>query len=232
MSMSRTDEGTTHSAPGTGTVSDERLLAVQLFSGTWRLLKMESRTGADADLMLHMAHASRFHRAQVPAATPAHYARGEWLISRVYAVLGRPEPALYHARRVLDICAENGIGDRDLAFACGALARARGITAGPGCAPTGRCRPHAASPSAGIASCCALTWRPSPARSGTGSRPGSGSRRSRVLGRRAAIADRRAPAAAAGPCGWRATMTSCGSAMLPRPICSPEPRPARFRSSA
>ncbi len=87
MSMSRTDEGTTHSAPGTGTVSDERLLAVQLFNGTWRLLKMESRTGADADLMLHMAHASRFHRAQVPAATPAHYARGEWLISRVYAVL-------------------------------------------------------------------------------------------------------------------------------------------------
>jgi hypothetical protein len=129
MSMSRTDEGTTHSAPGTGTVSDERLLAVQLFNGTWRLLKMESRTGADADLMLHMAHASRFHRAQVPAATPAHYARGEWLISRVYAVLGRPEPALYHARRVLDICAENGIGDRDLAFACGALARARGIGA-------------------------------------------------------------------------------------------------------
>ena len=33
--------------------------------------------------------------------TPAHLARGEWQISRVYTVLGRPEPALNHAHRVL-----------------------------------------------------------------------------------------------------------------------------------
>jgi tetratricopeptide (TPR) repeat protein len=47
--------------------------------------------------------------------------------SRVYAVLGRPEPALHHARRVLDLCQENGIGDWDLAFAYEALARARAV---------------------------------------------------------------------------------------------------------
>ncbi len=77
--------------------------------------------------MIHTAHASRCHWGQVPGVTPAHLARGEWQISRVYAVLGRPEPALHHARRVLDLCQENGIGDWDLAFAHEALARAHAV---------------------------------------------------------------------------------------------------------
>lgn len=77
--------------------------------------------------MIHTAHASRYHWGQVPTATPAHLARGEWQISRVYTVLGRAEPALHHARRVLDLCQENGIRDWDLAFAYEALARACAI---------------------------------------------------------------------------------------------------------
>ena len=55
---------------------------------------------------------------------PNHLARGEWQCSRVYAVLRRAEPALWHARRVLEICEANGIGDWDLAYAYEALARA------------------------------------------------------------------------------------------------------------
>jgi hypothetical protein len=42
-------------------------------------------------------------------------------------VLRRPEPALHHARRVLEICATNGIGDWDRAFAYEALARASAL---------------------------------------------------------------------------------------------------------
>jgi hypothetical protein len=72
-----------------------------------------------------MAHASRHHWEQV--GTPANLARGEWLCSRVYAVLGRGEPALHHARRVLELCEEHGIGDWDLAFAHEALARAHAV---------------------------------------------------------------------------------------------------------
>jgi hypothetical protein len=45
----------------------------------------------------------------------------------VYCVLGRGEPALYHARFVLDICQRHGIGDWDLAFAYEALARAHAV---------------------------------------------------------------------------------------------------------
>jgi len=118
---------TTKSPPGTCSVTDARLLAAQLFNETWRLLELENRSRDDDDRMIHTAHASRYHWGHASGTTPANLARGEWQISRVYAVLGRPEPALHHARRVLDICQENGIGDWDLAFAYEALARAHAV---------------------------------------------------------------------------------------------------------
>ncbi len=96
--------------------------AVDLFNFTWSLLDKPDRTPEDDDLMLHAAHASRYHWSRI--GTPVHFARGEWQISRVYAVLKRAEPAIYHAQRCLQICQANGIGDFDLAFAYEALARA------------------------------------------------------------------------------------------------------------
>jgi DNA-binding transcriptional MerR regulator len=107
---------------GTG---DERELAAALFNGVWTLMETEDRTPAQDDRMLHMAHASRYHWEQV--GTGANLARGEWLCSRVYAVLLRPEPALHHARRVLELCVEHGLGDWDLAFAHEAIARALAV---------------------------------------------------------------------------------------------------------
>ncbi|WP_426566611.1 MerR family transcriptional regulator [Angustibacter sp. McL0619] len=104
----------------------ERRLAVALFNDTWRLMENEARTPADDDRMLHTAHASRHHWAGV--GTPVNLARGEWLCSRVYAVLGRGEPSLHHAQRELDLCRENAIGDWDLAFAYEALARAHAVS--------------------------------------------------------------------------------------------------------
>ncbi len=120
-------QATAKSAPGTGTVTNERLLAAQLFNETWRLMEQEDRTAMDDDRMIHTAHASRYHWGQAPTATPANFARGEWQISRVYAVLQRAEPALHHARRVLEICEENKIGDWDLGFAYEAIARAYAV---------------------------------------------------------------------------------------------------------
>ncbi len=75
--------------------------------------------------MVHAAHASRFHWGKV--GTPVNFAQGEWQISRVYSVLKRPEPALFHARRCLDQCKEASIQDFDLAYACQALARASAV---------------------------------------------------------------------------------------------------------
>ena len=111
---------------------DERKFAADLFNGVWSLMETEDRTRAQDDRMLHMAHASRYHWEQV--GTPANLARGEWLCSRVYAVLGRANPCLHHARRVLEICEEHGIGDWDLAFAHEALARAHAVAGDRGAA--------------------------------------------------------------------------------------------------
>jgi hypothetical protein len=72
--------------------------------------------------MIHAAHASRYHWDEV--GTPANRARGEWKCSRVYAVLGRAEPALHHARRCVAVCEEHDLGDWDLAAAWEAVARA------------------------------------------------------------------------------------------------------------
>ena len=111
--------------PGDGAAPDEKALAIRLFNGVWEYLGRENRTPADDDTMLHMAHASRFHWGNV--GTPENLARGEWQCSRVYAALGRAEPSLHHAGRVLRICQDNGIGDWDLAFAYEALARAHAV---------------------------------------------------------------------------------------------------------
>ena len=67
---------------------------------------MESRE--DDDRMLHAAHASRYHWGEAPECEPANLARGEWQISRVYMVLGRAEPAIWHAQRCLEHCEEAG----------------------------------------------------------------------------------------------------------------------------
>ena len=77
--------------------------------------------------MLHMAHAARFAWGDAPECRPENLARGEWLCSRVYAVLGRAEPALWHAQRCLDVCEAAGIGDWDLAYAYEGLARAASV---------------------------------------------------------------------------------------------------------
>ena len=103
----------------------QRQLAKDLFNHVWTLLEKASRTAAESDEMLHAAHASRHHWGVVGDAV--NLARGEWQVSRVYAVLGRPEPALHHARRCLELCEEHGIGDFDLAFAHEAMARAYGV---------------------------------------------------------------------------------------------------------
>jgi hypothetical protein len=96
--------------------------AKELFNLTWDLLDRPERSAAEDDRMLHAAHASRFLWGEVGA--PENLARGEWQCSRVYAVLGRSEPALHHGMRCLELCTEHGIADWDLAFAHEAVARA------------------------------------------------------------------------------------------------------------
>ena len=101
-----------------------RALAVGLFNYTWTLLENPKRTKEQDDEMLHAAHASRYHWGETGVGEPVNLAHGEWQFSRVYAVLGRPEPSLWHARRCLAIVEQHGLDGFDLGAAYEAMARA------------------------------------------------------------------------------------------------------------
>jgi hypothetical protein len=107
------------------TAEQHRQLGIDLFNYTWTLIDKEDRSADGADEMIHTAHASAYHWRQV--GQPLNFARSDWQLSRVYALLGRPEAAIYHAQHSLDTCLAHGIGDFDLAFAYEALARAYAI---------------------------------------------------------------------------------------------------------
>ena len=115
-----------------------RKMAAQLFNQTWDLIdKGENHTPSETDEMVHSAHASRYHWGYIvnsgkyPETGPKNLERGDWLISRVYALLKRQEPSLYHANRCFSICEENNIGDWDIAFALESFARAYALSGDP-----------------------------------------------------------------------------------------------------
>jgi hypothetical protein len=112
---------------------NHRQLGVDLYNGTWLLLEKE-RTPEEDDELVHQAHASAYHWSQAPECEPKNRVRGEWLCSRVYAVLGRGESALHHAERALataEASPEN-MEEWDLPFVYEALARAYGVAGNAG----------------------------------------------------------------------------------------------------
>ncbi len=121
-----------------------RALAVGLFNRTWDLLAVEVRTPAQDDELVDAAHASGWHWRQV--GDPVHLARGHWLCSRVYAVLGRGEAAVRHARRAYDVLdgGGEGIEDWDAAAAAEAMARALAVSGDPAGAAAWKARATAA----------------------------------------------------------------------------------------
>jgi hypothetical protein len=105
--------------------AQHRRIAGELFNHVWSLLDKKDRGQEEDDEMLHAAHASRFHWGL--AGTPLNLSVGEWQVSRVYATLGRAEPALYHARRALEIARRSRLSRFYLAYAYEAVARAAAV---------------------------------------------------------------------------------------------------------
>lgn len=116
-------------APPELDAATRRAVAVGLFNHVWRLLETAERTPDQDDEMIHAAHASRYHWGEVGEATQR--AVGEWQCSRVYAVLGRAEPSLHHARRCLAIAEEHELERWLVASAFEALARAHAVAGDP-----------------------------------------------------------------------------------------------------
>lgn len=105
-----------------------RALGAGLYNRAWDLMMIEARTPAQDDELVDTAHSSAWHWHHVGNA--ANEARGHWLCSRVYAVLGRGEPAVHHARRALEVVEGGGEGfeDWDAAAAAEAMARALAVS--------------------------------------------------------------------------------------------------------
>lgn len=113
------------------TASDEldpqsqKALAAGLFNRVWELLEQSDRSAGDEDEMVNAAHASRYLWSSIGDAQ--NFAIGDWQISRVYAVLGRGEPAVHHARRCHDHAVQVEGQPWLLASAYEALARAYAV---------------------------------------------------------------------------------------------------------
>lgn len=100
----------------------ERKLAASLFNRTWDLLARERRSAEENEHLLYTAHASAYHWYQV--GTPLNFAISEWQLARVYAVLGRAEPALHHAERSLRLARRAHLAPFYVAYGHEAIARA------------------------------------------------------------------------------------------------------------
>jgi hypothetical protein len=109
-------------AAGAAEHAAHRAEAVALFNHVWSLLELPQRSVEEDFDMVHAAHASRWHWGR--AGGPQEWAIGEWQCARVYAELIRPEPALVHANRCLQLCQEHGLDGFVVASAHEALARA------------------------------------------------------------------------------------------------------------
>lgn len=148
-----TEEGTPMPEPPLPPEIDpatRRALAVGLYNRCWELLEIADRSAEQDAELIHTAHASRHHWGEI-ADTPARIWRGEWMCSRVYAVLGRPEPALWHARRA-QLLAEAGgeaVEEWDLPAVYEALARASFVAGNPADGATWKAK--AAGLAAGLA---------------------------------------------------------------------------------
>ncbi len=96
--------------------------AVELNNLVWGLLEKNERTNEENEKMIHAAHSSCYHWGVI--GKPINLQRGEWLISHVYSILNRAEPALYHAIKCMQLTESQTLLDFDLAYSYEGVARA------------------------------------------------------------------------------------------------------------
>ena len=102
--------------------------AVDFNNQTWEFLEKKNRTRLEDIRMVDFAYASLAHWRAIGGAVRQQ--RGEWLISRVHAVLGEGGPALKHAQLCYQLLEDNksDMDDSDIAYAYEAIARAYAVS--------------------------------------------------------------------------------------------------------
>src|SRR2546425_12602439 len=98
-----------------------RKVAAECFNRTWDYLKHKNRSLDDDQMMLNLAHASRYHWSLI--GKPWNFTAGDWQISRVYAALNQSNLALGFAKKALEISQNHNLSE-GLIFAYEGTARA------------------------------------------------------------------------------------------------------------
>ena len=99
-------------------------MGIEMNIQTWNLLGKEDRNEQDDVRMVNFAQASLYHWRKSHKYEPVNEQRGQWMLSRVYAVLGKGKEALSYANEVSRLTNEQDLIDFDLAYSYEALARA------------------------------------------------------------------------------------------------------------
>ncbi len=105
-------------------------VAINTNNGIWAILDSDSPSSQELEDALHMAHTARYHWSKV--GTTINAVRAEYMIARVYALMKRAEPALFHANRGLELAkkaekTDENWKDWDIPFIYEALARAHSV---------------------------------------------------------------------------------------------------------
>jgi tetratricopeptide (TPR) repeat protein len=101
-----------------------RKVAAECFNRTWDYLEQKNRSPDDDQMMLNLAHASRYHWSLI--GKPWNFTTGDWQISRVYAALNQPNLALSFAKKALEISQKHVLSER-LISAYEGMARAHAV---------------------------------------------------------------------------------------------------------
>ncbi len=99
-----------------------RYFSATCFNKTWEFIDNPTRTPEEDMVMLQTSMASLWHWSQREDATPQNLSVGNWLISRVYALLRQADNARKYAEVSLKLA--EGLNPFFVAFAYEALARA------------------------------------------------------------------------------------------------------------
>ena len=108
--------------------NNHHYMAIEMNNQTWSLLDKKDRNEQDDIRMINYAKASLYHWKKSDKYSIVNEQRGKWLISHVYAILGKSDEALSCAKETLKITEDNNLKDFDLAYAYEAMARAHSIS--------------------------------------------------------------------------------------------------------
>ena len=91
-------------------------MGIEMNIQTWNLLERENRNEQDDMRMVVFAQASLYHWRKSHKYKPINEQRGQWILSHVYAVLGKSEEALSYAKETSRLTIEQDLKDFDLGF--------------------------------------------------------------------------------------------------------------------